>query len=516
MLLRVIIACILFSVSTAQAQQKYWVFLKDKTAEGFDPYSFFDKKAIDRRIKNHVGLYEYSDLPVNAEYVALVKSHVDSVSAISRWFNAMVVFATEEEINEVSKLSCVSTVEAASPLTVLISEAEGNKLEKKQLALLDYQTKVLGREDLEKAGLSGKGIRVAILDAGFSDADKNPSFDHLRKSNQILKTYDFIRRKEYVYAHSDHGTMVLSCVAGIYEGKKIGLATDAEFILARTEHNYREPYSEEEHWVEAAEWADRNGADIISSSLGYGEKRYTWKDLNGKTSIVSRAATLAARKGILVVTSAGNEGSASWKKLGVPADADSVLTVGGSDPLTSMHISFSSYGPTADGRLKPNVCAPGKVIAAKDKSFNTVEGTSFSTPLMSGYAACMLQKDTMLTCQQLLHMIERSGRLYPYYDYAHGYGIPRAGHLLGDSVKQSPTFKTDIQDGKISVLIDKSYLSNDASDLLYYHIRDKSGKILQYYVVRMKDDTLYLNALLSADKVVAIHFKGFTKEIVSP
>lgn len=508
------IFCLLIVIAvSSEAQQKYWVFFKDKTDTVFDPYSYFDKKAIERRVRNNVPLYDYSDLPVNSNYIRHVEDLSDSVSAVSRWFNASVVYCTDDAIEEIKRLPFVLKAEPAGKLKKSVL-GDDDDISAKSVRLLDYQTRVLGREDLKAKDLNGKGVRIAVLDAGFSDADENPAFDHLRAANRIIKTYDFINNREHVYDYADHGTMVLSCIGGIYKGKNIGLATEAEFLLARTEYNYREPYSEEEHWVEAAEWADKNGADIINSSLGYTSDRYFQSDLDGKTSLVSRAATMAARKGILVVNAAGNDGSGKWKKLGVPADADSILTVGGVDPYKAMHVDFSSYGPTADKRLKPNVVAPGIVMAAVNKKIGNTQGTSFASPLTAGFAACILQLHKEWDCQKLLHSIERSGRLYPYYDYAHGYGIPRAAYFLGDSAMNKPTFSFELSNDQITVKADTSILEKDESDLLYYHIRENSGYIHKYFVVQLtSSEPFNIDVSAYRNMTVALHFKGYTTEI---
>ena len=168
----------------------------------------------------------------------------------------------------------------------------------------------------------------------------------------------------------------------------MGLATGANFLLAITEVS-SEPFSEEENWLAAVEWAYKNGADIISSSLGYTNNRYFTKDMDGKKSFVVKAASLAARKGMLVINAAGNDGDSEWKVISTPADADSILTIGGVSPETNLHINFSSYGPTADGRMKPNVSAFGEAVVANTKgNVEIAFGTSFATPLVAGFAAC--------------------------------------------------------------------------------------------------------------------------------
>jgi len=250
---------------------------------------------------------------------------------------------------------------------------------------------------------------------------------------------------------------------------KNGNGYRCRILLARTEWTTKEDKQEEYFWLAAAEWADKNGANIISSSLGYGNDWYTVKDMDGKKSVVAFAATVAAQKGILVVNSAGNEYEDNkWRTIITPSDADSVLCVGGTDPYTDRHISFSSIGPSADYRTKPNISAPGHVVAANPNgTISHTFGTSFSCPLVSGFAACAWQSNRSLTNMQLFAEIEKSGHLYPYFDYMHGHGIPQASYFtttkktilpnfhLIDSLKDNQTITFQVTD---SVLI-KKYLA---------------------------------------------------------
>lgn len=230
----------------------------------------------------------------------------------------------------------------------------------------------------------------------------------------------------------------MSCIAGKTKNYQIGLATGAEFLLARTE-SYTEFFSEEENWLMAAEWADKNGVDIINSSLGYTGPRYLPENMDGKTAFVSKAAQLAVDKGILVVSSAGNEGTGKWKRIAAPGDATGVLTVGGIDPYTGIHSNFSSFGPSWDKRLKPEVCAYGTAIVSSRTGLVISEGTSFSSPLVAGFAACLKQRYPLLKNTELKELICRSGDLWPYFDYAHGYGVPQPYFLFKDTIENKPT-----------------------------------------------------------------------------
>jgi hypothetical protein len=485
---------------SVQENAKYWVFLSDKNNSEFDPYTYFDQKAINRRNKLGISLYDSSDFPVNETYTATITAMVDSVAVISRWFNALVLHANEKQIQSVASLGFVDSVIKASPITKHISGEAGDlvsgfEISKSQIGLAKAQVQRMGAKDFQAKGLTGKGIRIAVFDIGFKSYKTNPAFNHIRTNSKIISTWDFVKNRKNVDAGGTHGTNVLSCIAGKDGNQIIGLAQDAEFLLARTE-TWTEFFAEEENWLAAAEWADKHGADIINSSLGYTYHRYFRYDMDGKTAFVSRAANLAAHKGILVVNAAGNEGTDSWKNIGAPADADSVLSVGGIHNRTGIHTDFSSFGPTWDKRLKPNVSAFGHVVAAGPKGYHKTQGTSFSSPLIAGFAACAWQSDTSLSNMEMFRLIQRSADLYPYYDYAHGYGVPQANYFTVDD--ESPETEPSIMFEKgehwvrikftDSTAMGSAYqdlhgMNKSVPDHVYYHIENKHGYLSKYYVV---------------------------------
>ena len=445
-----------------QAQSCYWVMLSDKQGTTFDPYSYFDAKAIARYQQCGADLYDVSNYPLNSGYVGQVGALATETVGESRWFNAIAVTATPEQVAQIERLPFVKAVRMVGgdmQMAGAVREddvAADDQPTSAQKPLLTEQLVRMQGEMFRQAGIDGKGIRIAVLDGGFPHVNTHAAFKHLRDNGQILKTWNFCNRKEDVYGWSTHGTMVLSCIAGILNGRQLGLATGAEFLLARTEIE-TEPFKEEVWWMQAMEWADKNGADIISSSLGYGTERHYTYEMDGR-SYVAHAANMAARKGMLVFCSAGNEGDDDkWKTIVTPSDADSAICVGGIvDNLNAYrHISFSSYGPSADGRLKPNVCAFGHAIVAKpgnDTASTTAYGTSFSCPLTAGFAACAWQQRRSLTAMQMKTEIERSADLYPYYDYAFGYGVPQASYFMGKRETAKPTFRFEDKGTYIAVV----------------------------------------------------------------
>jgi serine protease AprX len=519
----------------SQAKMNYvWIGFTDKQAVEFDPLEYFDPKAIERRAMHNLPLYDSSDFPVNESYISSVEKIVNEVKHPSRWFNGISAYASDYQIEKVQLLPFVKEVIVIHSTAVLAwdnytKEDELDDLIKK---ISIKQVQRFNPAYFEEAGIKGKGVRIAVFDAGFPKVDIHPAFEHIRAAGNIKATYDFVKKKEKVYAYSWHGTNVLSNIAGKWDGVAIGLATEAEFLLARTEMGLREPYSEELNWLAAAEWADKNGANIISSSLGYTNPRYFPHQMDGKQIFVTRAANMAASKGMLVVNAAGNEGSDSWKIIGAPADADSVLTVGGIDPDLDYHISFSSFGPTADGRMKPNVVAYGKVAVAKGtNNYEISFGTSFATPLVSGFAACAWQAHRNLKNMELFKEIEQSGDLYPYFDYAHGFGVPQAdyfkeldkehiktfsfvpGNFTVDIVIANDYYKK-VSEDEVPLNIDELIRVYKNDDFLYYHIEKPDGKLMRYAVVRVEKQTPLNISLaeLSEGKVLRVFYKGYAAE----
>lgn len=292
------------------------------------------------------------------------------------------------------------------------------------------QINMLSGDYLHYQGFQGQGMVIAVLDAGFYKVDSLPAFDSLRTNNQILGTYDFVQGNTSVYEDHNHGMNVLSTMGGYLDGQIIGTAPKASYWLLRSEDAAFEYLAEEDNWVAAAEFADSVGADIINSSLGYTTfddplENHTYNDMNGNTTIITKGANIAASKGILVVNSAGNSGSSSWNYIGAPADGDSVLAIGAVD-VNSQHASFSSKGPSFDGRVKPNVAAQGQatIVASTSGGIQAGNGTSFSSPIMAGMAACLWQAHPSLTNMQIFNIILESAHLYSNPDTLLGFGIP--------------------------------------------------------------------------------------------
>lgn len=488
------------------SQESYFVFFKDKSGSSFNPVAYFDAKALERKVMFGIPISDSTDYPVSSGYLSIIDKNVTKIGYESRWFNGVYVWATESQMNVVNRLPFVKQSIQIATTALYCKISDYDTVYNKENSLLAHKqlTRLQG-DKFKNQGIDGKGVRIAIFDGGFPEVNTHRAFDHIRKENRILKTYDFVKKNEFVYSYNSHGLSTFSNVAGIYDSIQLGLATGAEFLLARTEVN-TEPFAEEQYWMAAAEWGDKNGAHIISSSLGYTADRYFPELMDGKHSLVVNAANMAATKGMLVINAMGNDGDNKWKAMGTPADADSILSIGGIHPDTDFHIKFSSFGPTKDGRMKPNVCAFGKAtVASKNDEIEAAYGTSFATPLVSGFAACAWQTMMAKNNMEMKTEIEHSGDLYPYYDYAHGYGVPQASYFTEKkpmekpeasysiSVKEDwvyvsyllPLDSVQIRQGKSHEDEGENSFTKDPKYYLYFHIAKPDGTLARYGVVEV-------------------------------
>ncbi len=499
---------------------RYWVFLTDKHNVKFNPYKYFDKKAIERRKKMSLSLYDTTDFPLNTHYVTKVKKIAEKLNCQLRWFNAVSVTASDYQIEKIKQLPFVGKVEQITGYKAYTAGDYDTSLRIDENIILRNQIKLMEGNLFADAGLTGKNIRIAIFDAGFPMIDKILALKHLINNKQIVATWDFAKEKATINSNNSHGTMVLSTITGQLNGNKIGLATNAEFLLARTEVD-RTSIVEEEYWMQAVEWADKNGADIINSSLAYTYERYNTFDMNGKTSLIAKAAKMATDKGILVINAMGNDGNHDWKIMATPADVEEVLSVGAIDYITNFHAGFSSYGPTADYRLKPNLVASGYAVVACKKGLKKVKGTSFSAALISGFAACAWQKMPELTNKQIFDKLQQSASLYPYFDYAHGYGVPKASYFLRDSnytINKIPTFEFKTQGDTIWIEVKKEYINKHYlknNNYLYYHIENEQHYLSNYWLidVHRQQAAYILKSKYPKAKLLRSHYKGYTNSI---
>ena len=450
-----ILFCFWGCVFSITAQNYYFVMLHDKANSPFSlsqPQEFLSERAIARRMKHNCPI-DSMDFPVNTEYVKAITATGASVIHTSKWFNGVTVLATNEQYNAIKSLVCVDSVELTwAPLTPVRGVHKNRVIATSSNYINSgVQHQMLNLSVLHNACFRGEGLQIALLDNGFENVNTITAFDSLRLHGRLLGTRDFVNPSGSVFHQGAHGTAVLSTMAANIPNQYLGTAPDASYWLFRTEDDASESRLEIDNWVTALEFADSLGVDIINSSLGYSEfddpsQNFSYVDLNGRTARNSLAATWAARRGMLLCISAGNEGALPWHYISTPADADSILAVGAvkADKTFS---SFSSVGPSSDGRIKPEVCAMG-TSAAVVNSTNVVtvsNGTSFSSPIIAGAVACLWQALPSKTNIELLQLLLEASDRYTAPDEQYGYGIPDFGSaylsVVGNKLSNSADVK---------------------------------------------------------------------------
>lgn len=451
-----VITCLASKVG--MAQDRYAVFFKYKPQQEFslaNPSKYLTNKAIQRREREKVGV-DSLDLPVASFYMQGLRAHSQEILYVSKWLNAAVVVADSvgkkgmEALPYVQKVQWVAKGFISKTGNKVVGEERTAPSKKwaveesyREAAAYDFQNQLLGIPDMHQAGFTGKGVIVAIFDSGFPGLEKAPAFSHLFNNKQVLGQLNVVRPWiKDVFRDHEHGTQVSSLILANQVGTLVSGAHQAQVIFAITEDVATEYPLEEFNWVRAAEYADSLGVDIINSSLGYldfDEPKLTYitAQLDGKTTYVSRGASIAAKRGILVVNSVGNYGSAGSSSLVAPADAAGILAVGSVNASSTVS-TFSSRGPTADGRIKPELVAFGQspVLIRGSGQVSAAAGTSFSAPQITALAAGLWEAKPAWTKDELISNLIKSGTQYANPDQNLGYGIPNFrsayyGALLG-------------------------------------------------------------------------------------
>ncbi len=447
-------------IQNAQTPAKYWVRLKDKNNSPYsisNPSAFLSSKSIQRRTNQNI-LVDLTDLPINPAYINQINATGAQVFARSKWFNAVIVVVNNSaQLTAVNNLTCVisstqitmkkipdsrfqipnSKNEYQKTGVCNLQSAIYNEVVQKNAVSTNYnygpsliQASQIGVDCMHDLGYRGNNIVIGVMDSGFDQVNVNPVFDSLRNENRIIGTRDFVSGNNSVYEDHSHGAYVLSCISGNSPGNLIGTAPKSAVWLFRTEDIGSEKIIEEHNWIIAAEFADSVGVDIVTTSLGYNSfdnpaDNHTYADLDGKTSVMSKASTMAVRKGMFVLNAAGNEGNNSWQKILIPGDADSICTVGSVNG-SGVHSSFSSIGPTADGRIKPDLSSMGEgsYLCGPNNNFFSGNGTSFATPILAGAIACLLQANPTSKPMDLMQALKATSSQSLTPDNNYGWGIP--------------------------------------------------------------------------------------------
>ncbi|HPF91222.1 MAG TPA: S8 family serine peptidase [Flavobacteriales bacterium] len=424
----------------------YWVAFTDKASTPYtlsQPAAFFSDRAIARRAAQGIA-YDELDLPVDPAYVA----QVDAIAGVevlnrSKWFNGVTVRVQEEEaISAVQSLPCVLEVRSSG-----MRSAGPARLDKfgdrpqhdRELDIPLYgpgyrQLEMLNGQALHDIGHLGQGMLIGVLDSGFDGVDSSLAFEAVRERGGILGAWDLVDHDADVYDDHWHGRSVLSCMAARLDSQLIGTAPEADYVLIRTETVQSEYPVEEDNWVSGVELADSLGCDVLNTSLGYttfddSTMDHIYAMLDGQTLRCSIAANIASRKGMVPVLSAGNNGQAAWYHIGAPADAVDVLTVGGVN-ADALYAPFSSHGPSADGRVKPDVCAMGQgttVLNLGVDSAVQANGTSFAAPVLAGLVACLWGAHPTRNAQDIMTAVRQSATLYNDPSDSLGFGVPDFG-----------------------------------------------------------------------------------------
>ncbi len=501
------ISLLCITSSSAQSDFVYRVHFSDKVGTNGDintPTTLLSSRALQNRAQNNISI-DSLDLPVSDVYMDSIISLTSAdIHGSSRWLNCG-YFITDDSttfLQQISNLTFVDSVKRiafypngyglamdTSDLdeTVLDADEEVNESQKTYNYGNGISPIVLhNAKSLHERDYTGNGTLIAVLDNGFEDVNTNICTAHLYSSNRIVATKNYVRPSMDVYSTGFHGTTVLNIMAAEQPNQLVGTAPDASYLLLVTEDSRTEQLIELENWVMAAEYADSLGAQVLNSSLGYNTfnnsaDNFDTMQLDGKSNSASIAATIAARKGMIVVTSAGNEAGNSWGKILIPADADSILSVGTVDAQKN-YAPLSGIGPSADGRIKPDVVSLGTGIytISRNNQLQQTSGSSLSTPVIAGLSACLIQVDKTVSSYQYVQLIREYSHLFSQPESTRGYGVPDFG-LLVELLNIPPVLlPSDLvllypnpSNGKsIQVEVPSSYKS------IEYLLLDATGKII--------------------------------------
>lgn len=500
-----IVTMLSLSISAFSQPKKYWIFFTDKELPLFSKSTDISsaarrigisERALQRRAKLTRGaaLLSNDDYPVSTSYISQLASQGIDIEQQSRWLNAVSAYLSNAQFAKISSLPFVKSIqevitykhreEPKQRFSIQkIHEAAGNKYTYGNSAT---QMTTINAVAVHNIGVSGQGVLVGMLDVGY----RWRTHEAL-KDRHVIAEYDFIERdsntanspNEVCPDEDSHGTSTFSTLAGFSQGNLIGPAFNAEFMLAKTEYNCNETHEDEDNWVAGIEWLEANGVDVVSCSLGYntfdpGQGDYTYADMNGHTATTTKAAVIAARKGVLLVNSMGNEGGNSWKYMTSPADADSIISVGAVNSA-GVRAYFSSIGPTSDGRIKPDVVAQGTNVYCaipydpnRPSSYAYYQGTSLSTPLVAGVAAMILSVRPELTPIQVREALRNTANNAATPNNEYGWGLIDAYKALlfyGMVISTDPEISvTQDSNNLIGMCIISKTLIKKDSVALYY------------------------------------------------
>ena len=487
------IVSLLFIINIS-AQNKFAIELKDKTNERIenfinDPSKMLSQRSINRRQLLNISL-DSKDVPIDNLLIKQCSETGATILSSSKWLNTLFISATEVQLNQIKNLSFVSNIIELETMNsskkINISPYSFSKNINSVYGQSEVFVSQINIDYVHNKGYKGEGVQIAILDAGFQGVNTADAFKEIRDRNGIIGKYNFVENSTDVYKSDQHGTMVLSTIGIDKPNTYLGTAYKADFWLFLTEDVNSETPIEEFNWIAAAEYADSVGVDVINSSLGYYDydrpyKSYIYNDMDGQTTFVSRGARIGSDKGMLMVVSAGNEGNNSWKYIGTPADAIDVIAVGAVNS-SGTAAGFTSYGPTSDGRVKPDVSAMGVSVPVynRDGNLQNVNGTSFSSPITAGSVACLRQAFPSVSVKNIIDALQSTASIANNTDNRLGYGIAnfesayiKLKDLLG--LKDITIKKLKITPNPVS---EKLIIDGIDNTMYNYFISDSSGKMI--------------------------------------
>lgn len=451
---KIVLFLLILSGYAAFAQEDAWVYFNAKPDSQTyldNPLTMLTQRSLDRRVTQNIAL-DFKDVPMYQPYINQIETATGiTVMAKSKWFNALHVRGLQLDIEALAALPFVDHLDFANRALNTgnrISHPNRTKKFNKTMeteVVFNYgnslnQIQMLNGHLLHQQDYTGSGKIIAVMDGGFPGVNTASTFSRLRNNNGILGGYDYVNRNTNFYTGISHGTMVLSTMGGYKDNQLVGTAPDAAYYLFITEDGDNESPLELSLWVEAAEEADRLGVDIITTSLGYtqfddSDYNFTYEDMNGTTAYISKGLDIAFSRGMICVVSAGNEGNNDWHYISAPGDAEHALTIG-AVTAAGIHATFSSYGPSSDGRVKPDVVAQGQqsVVSGASGSISTANGTSFSGPIIAGMVASFWQAVPNMTNEQIVQYIKESSSIYTTPDDELGYGIPDFSLALNNAL----------------------------------------------------------------------------------
>ncbi len=523
-------------VSDSQAQfTRYLVKLKNKGGSPYtlsSPLAYLSQRSIDRRTRYAIAL-DSTDLPVTPSYITQIKNVPNvTILNVSKWMNAVTIQTSDANaITTINGFSFVQSLNGIAAKGIQTGRNQPDKFEQERtITALPVQQRMEGTEGiadyfnygvnsfreihlhkgefLHNVGLRGQGMQIAILDNGFNNYTVLKAFDSVNANAQVLGTWDFVAREQNVTNDGSHGMNCFSTIAANIPGQFMGKAPKANFWLYQTEDNSSEYPIEELNWACGAERSDSSGADVITTSLGYTQfdnavLDHTYADMNGNTTIAAIAADLAAKKGMMVFAANGNDGGLSWHYLGTPADGDSVVAVGAVDTLGNV-AGFSSYGPSSDGQIKPDLASVGvnALVQTTGNTVGTSSGTSFATPNMAGLGTCLWQGFPEFNNMKIIRAMQQAGSIATAPNNRIGYGIPNMKTAFSSLLVDFATSSATVSVCTATI----SWTSKDV-DVMKYEIERKVPGELVYTKVGE------LNPV--AGSLLATHSYQFNNTIVS-